>query len=211
MARSRCTHAYAFLINSPDSKYAYYISLREKLISENKQLNVFNIGETVGIECALWPNMYPRSDWCETAISGCDSKLSSKVSFVTKVFSEIADYALHFDLLQFQYDRSVYKTVSGAINCARILNCSPARALDTKSFSPSFWQWQHLYLIDAVRQFCLPDVFITISPFEWSFPFPDWLEQIRLQTGRGPTELAAFETYHIAHMLEQNCPWLSLW
>ena len=54
-----------------------------------------------------------------------------------------------------------------------------------------------------MRQFGLPDVFMTISPSEWSFPFPDWLEQLRSETGLGPTQLAAFETYHIAHTLEQ--------
>ena len=44
---------------------------------------------------------------------------------------------------------------------------------------------------------------MTISPFECSFSFPDWLEQLRSETGLGPTQLAAFETYHIAHTLEQ--------
>ena len=202
-ARSRCINAYQFLMNSADSQYSYYVSLRNRLFQENKSLNAFNMNETVGLECALWPNMYPRTDWCESAISGSDSRLSSKMSFILKVFSEIADYALHFDLLQFQYDRCIYKTVSGAINSARFLNCSPARALDTKQFSPTFWQWQHLYLLDAVQQFGLPDVFITISPFEWSFPFPNWLDQLRSETGLAPTQLAAFETYHIAHTLEQ--------
>lgn len=201
--RNRCENAYNFLMNSRDSKYAHYISLREELLANNQQLNAFNFEQTVGLECALWPNMYPYTEWCESALSGSNSRLSGKVSFVTKVFSGVADYALHFDLLQFQCDRLVYKTVSGAINTARILNSSPARALDTKQFSPTFWQWQHLYLIDAVKQFGLPDVFITISPFEWSFPFPDWLQQLRSETGLGPTELAAFETHHIAHTLEQ--------
>ena len=74
------------------------------------------MNEMVGLECALWPNLYPRTNWCESAISGSDSRLSSKMSFINKVFLEIADYALHFDLLQFQYDRCIYKTVSGAIN-----------------------------------------------------------------------------------------------
>ena len=106
-----------------------------------------------------------------------------KIAFCAKLFSEITDYALHFDLLQWQYDRSLYKVVSGAINTARFSNCSPARALDTKSFSPTYWQWQHRYLLDAVQQFGLPDVFITISPFEWRFlsltGFPQ--QEIRLE------------------------------
>ena len=69
VARVRCTNAYAFLMNSADSQYSYYISLRNSLVDENKQLNVFNINETIGIECPLWPNLYPRTDWCESALS----------------------------------------------------------------------------------------------------------------------------------------------
>ena len=101
--------------------------------------------------------------------------------------------------------------MSGAINSGRFLNSSPARALDTKQFSPTFLIWQHLYLLDVVQQFGLPDVFMTISPFERSFPFPHWLEQLRSQTGHGPTQLAAFETYRIAHTLKQNCARISVW
>ena len=81
--------------------------------------------------------------------------------------------------------------------------CSPARALDTKPFSATYWQWQHVFVLDAVEQFGLPDVFITISPFEWSFPFPKWLDDLRLKCGKGPTELAGLETSHIAHILGQ--------
>ncbi len=125
------------------------------------------------------------------------------MSFTTKLTSEILDYALHFELVQFQYDRWLYKVVSGAINTARRLKCSPARALDTKLFSPTFWQWQHRFLLDAVDQFGLPDVFITLSPYEWSFPFPAWIEDVRLKTGNGPTNLAGYETAHIVHVLTQ--------
>ena len=110
----------------------------------------------------LWPNIYPYTTWCESAISGKETRLSCKKSFSTKVFSEITDYALHYDLLQWQYDRAIYKVVSGAINTARFANCSPARALDTKPFSPTYWQWQHRFLLDAVQQFGLPDAFINI-------------------------------------------------
>ena len=143
-------NAYQFLINSGDSEYSYFISLHNRLSNENKQLNALNINETIGIECALWPDLYPRTGLCESVICGADYRHSSKKSFITKVFSEIIDYSLHFDLLQFQYDGSIYKTVSGAINSAKFLNCSPAHALDTKQFSPTFWQWQRLYLLDAV-------------------------------------------------------------
>ena len=46
-------------------------------------------------------------------------------------------------------------------------------------------------------------MFITISPYEWTFPFPPWLENLRALTGYGPTNLAQLETMHIVNVLEQ--------
>ena len=46
-------------------------------------------------------------------------------------------------------------------------------------------------------------MFLTISPFEWSFPIPPWLESLRNVLGKDPTEIAAFETLHFTHVLEQ--------
>ena len=117
--------------------------------------------------------------------------------------SAIVDYALDFELLCFQYDRWLFKTVTGAINSSQIFNCSPAKALGAKTFSPGYWQWQHRSLMDAVRQRGFPSLFLMLNPYEWSFPFPEWLNDIRNKTGNGPTGLPAYETIHIAHVLEQ--------
>ncbi len=199
----RCQDAYIYLMNCKASKYSYFVNLREVMSEQERTLNLYNFKDTQGIECALWPNLYPYTSWCESVISDNGSRLSSKVAFCKKLFSEVIDYGLHFELLQFQYDRWVYRTVSGAINTARILKCSPARSLDSKTFSPTYWQWQHRFILDAVNQFGLPDVFITLSPYEWSFPFPQWIDDIRHKTGRGPTELSGYETAHIVHTLAQ--------
>lgn len=201
--REKCLSAYRYLIKSENSKYSDFVTLRNELHISDSTFYCFNWEQTNGVECALWPNLYPFTSWCESTLCGGTSRLSSKVAFCHKLFSEISDYGLNFDLLQWQYDRSMYKIVSGAINTGRFSNCSPARALDTKPFSPTYWQWQHRYLLDAVDQFGLPDVFFTISPFEWSFPFAKWISDIRQTTGKGPTELAGYETYHISHVLEQ--------
>jgi hypothetical protein len=148
--KERCQNAYDYLVTANDSSYSHFLRLREKIIAEGTSLNLFHFSDTRGIECALWPNLYPFSAWCESNISDSGSRLSMKVSFHTKLLSEILDYALHYDLLQFQYDRWLYKTVSGAISTTRFLKCSPARSLDTKTFSATYWQWQHRYLLDVV-------------------------------------------------------------
>ena len=64
----------------------------------------------------------------------------------------------------------MFRIISGAVESAKKLHCSPSKALDDKFFSSSYWHWQHRYLIDAVKQFGYPTFFITISPYEWDFP-----------------------------------------
>ena len=120
-----------------------------------------------------------------------------------KVNSEIADYGINHELLHFHYDLWLWQTVSGAIACARKMKCSPNKALEAKTFSTEYWRWRHRFLMDATLQFGTPSLFITISPYEWTFPFPPWIENLRTLTGYGPTNLAQFETMHIVNVLEQ--------
>lgn len=75
--------------------------------------------------------------------------------------------------------------------------------MEAKTLSHQYWANQHHYLINAVHQFGFPSVFITISPFEWTFPFPPWLKNLCNKRDKGPTELAIPENIHIAHVLEQ--------
>ena len=87
-------------MNCPSSSYSHYIALREQINNNNEQLNCFDFQSTFGIECALWPNIYPFTNRCESTFSGKETRISSKIAFSTKVFSGILDYALHFELLQ---------------------------------------------------------------------------------------------------------------
>ena len=201
--RQRCRQAYIFLMNCSESSYRDFVQLRKDLVEQSQQISIFNVFHLKGLECALWPSLYPYTVWCESSISGKEDRESSKVSFFTKAFSNMPDYAMSHELLLFQYDRWLFKTVTGAINSARVLKCSPLRALDTKTFSPGYWQWQHRFLLDAVSQFGLPSLFLTISPYEWTFPFPLWLEEVREKTELGPTRIPCYETIHIANTLEQ--------
>ena len=110
---------------------------------------------------------------------------------------------MNHELLHFHYDLWLWQTVSGAIASARQLKCSPNKALETEAFSSEYWRWQHRYLMDAANQFERPSLFITISPYEWSFPFPPWLANLHASTSHGQTNLAQFETMHIVNTLEQ--------
>lgn len=176
---SRCLAAYNFLKTSKESSYAHFVRLRENVLAGTKKFNCYSMENTMGIECALWSHLYPFTNWCDTVITGSKNRSSQKMSFMTKVLSSIICYSLEFELLHFHYDRWIFKTVTGAITTARRFKCSPARSLDEKTFSVGYWQWQHRILLDAVAQFGLPSVFVTISPYEWTFPWPLWLSDIR--------------------------------
>lgn len=165
---------------------------------------MYNYRENDGIECALWPHLYPFHEWCESSFSGNSTRKSSKMSFNFKLLSEVIDYSLDYELLQFQYDRWLFNTVSGAISSCRGTLRSPASALDTKPFSVEYWRWEHRFLLDAVRQYGYPSVFITISPFEWTFPMPRWLTSAAELVGKLTTELPSLETINIVHILEQT-------
>ena len=94
-----CQNAYVYLMENSVSSYSHFVQLREQIVAESRSLNLFNFKDTEKIECALWPNLYPSTAWCESSIFDSGSRLSSKVSFNAKLFSEILDYSLQYDLL----------------------------------------------------------------------------------------------------------------
>ena len=95
------------------------------------------------------------------------------------LLSPVHDFSINFEISQYQYDRWLFKTITGAVKASNASGCSPNRSLENKSLSKTFWQHQNLYLIDAVHQYSYQSFFITISPYEWTFPFPPFLEEMR--------------------------------
>lgn len=120
-----------------------------------------------------------------------------------KLTCAVYDYCGSFSVLRFNYDRWLYKTVTGAIAAGQSRLCTPARALDGKAFSATYWEWQHGYLVAAVKKYGYPHIFLTISPYEWTFPSSPYVTNRLYEHGRGPTHLACVETLHMAHVLEQ--------
>ena len=93
-----------------------------------------------GVEAALWPNLYHQNSLCESFLEGQKTRKSGKVSFMTKITSAVSDYALHYDLLHYRYDRWLFKTITGAINSAKQAQCSPATALEARCLATSTGQ-----------------------------------------------------------------------
>ena len=204
VSKNRLQTAFSYLISSSLSSYSTYLQ-HQKKPPNKKKIKYWEIFASLdAIECALWPKLYPFSSWCESVMSR-KSKQSVIRSFRLKLFSTIVDYGMNFELLQLQYDRWLYNTINAAVICGRRMKTSPARALEEKPFSPDYWRWQNRFLEDAVRQFGYPSFFITISPYEWDFPFPIWFQKDMGNYDILPTEGGAMETLHIAHILDQLC------
>ena len=72
------------------------------------------------------------------------------------------------------------------------------------SFSPEYWQSRHAGLVDLVKQLGLPTLFLTIAPYEWSFPFHKWVKDEAAKMLRARLQLPVAETLHIAHVLAQT-------
>nr|XP_026695284.1 uncharacterized protein LOC113475383 isoform X2 [Ciona intestinalis] len=200
--KHKLRNAYHWLCQATNSKYNDFIQ-KHRQGDLPQRVPFYQMFKIPCMETAIWPVMYPFNYLCESEACGGQTHLSTKKGFSLKVLSNITDYSTSFAMLRFQYDRWLYKTISGAIESGKKMQCSPAQSLEGKSFSPTFWKWQHYYLIDAVNQFGPPDIFITISPYEWTFPQPFWLKQRMAETGCRATTIASAETLCIAHTLQE--------
>ena len=176
--RLRLQRKFDFLMAKHNSSYRKFVVLQPRGVAQPYTYQIFTAPEFQGVECALWPTLYHKTAFCESLVRGQSNRQSGKVSFLHKVLSPVLDFTLDYEILQYQYDRWLFKTITGDINSSRASGCSPNAALQQKSFSATYWQWQHLYLLDAMRQYGFPSLFITISPYEWTFPWPRFVEEI---------------------------------
>ena len=204
LLRPRTKAGFDYLMNKSNCSYRKFIEMHRSHVREPWIFELFSHPAFHEVETALWPHLYHKNTLCESFLEGEESRNSGKVSFMRKITSAVADYATHYDLLHYHYDRWLLKTITGAINSAKKAQCLPTTSLEAKTLSHQYWANQHHYLVNAVRQFGFPSVFITISPFEWTFPFPPWFNNLRNERDKGPTKLAIPENIHIAHVLEQH-------
>ena len=100
--KQRCSAAYDVVHNS-DSSYKHFIDLREELESQGKQLHMSKMFQLRGIECALWPPLYPLTSWCESSLTGHQSRQAAK-SFFSAKFLVTVDYAMIL---------SIFNTIDG--------------------------------------------------------------------------------------------------
>ena len=240
--RKKGLAAHAFLLASPDSSYKDFALLHNKFLLARgqairrgeisfeepvKRLPV-NFLETVGLECAVWPHLYWRTDAAETYVRSTDKRRlrrepggrlreeeveeeaeqggqrwthqSAKASFLAKARSGLLGYGSDPQLLHFVWDLWMWSSLGGAKNASGI---GLREALSSKPFSPERWKTYHMALVDLQAQIGWPSLFITISPYEWSFPYALWLEDELQKCLAARLHAPVGETLHIAHVLTE--------
>ena len=256
--RAKAMTAYEFLVQSQESSYNRFIEMHKRFLrrhadalsgsADDMKLQLpRRCLEEVGIECAVWPHLYPRTNMCETHVrlsdvrrkgkrrrqagagssSSSDSssgdedgspdaeeddapldfaregRNSAKASFLAKVLGPVAEYGAEYDLFQFVYDLWLWSALGAKKN--KLQGTTPMRlAMAGHSFSPEYWRSRHAALIDLVKQLGLPTLFVTLAPYEWSFPFHEWVEDEMHKQLRSRLHLPVAETLHIAHVLAQT-------
>ena len=126
---------------------------------------------------------------------------SAKASYLAKVLGPIAEYGANYDLFQFVYDLWLWSAVGSKKN--KDIQCPLHLTMAQYAFSPEYWQTRHAALMDMVRQIGVPTLFVTIAPYEWSFPMHQWVTDEMHKQLRSQLHLPVAETLHIAHVLAQ--------
>lgn len=60
-------------------------------VENDERFNFYDFNQRKSVEFALWPNLYPFTSCCETNLDGREYILSSKIVYMTKINSQIAD------------------------------------------------------------------------------------------------------------------------
>eukprot|EP00434_Breviolum_minutum_P041512 symbB.v1.2.036926.t1/scaffold5330.1/size28357/2 len=281
--RATAVAAYQFLTATQESSYKKFVDMHCKFLRrhrnqlerdpEHRCLQLPRRAlEEEGLECAVWPHLYPRTNMCETYIRQQDTRRqerpanrrrrrvaaakpapkaknprgnsssssssptsssseesdesdssedkgaeaeegefhpedfarvgrnSAKSAFLAKILGPTLGYGATYDLFQFVYDLWLWSSLGAKKNTVE----APMRvAMAGYSFSPVYWQTRHAGLVDMVKQLGLPTLFLTIAPYEWSFPFHTWVEDEAQKMLRSRLKLPVAEALHVAHVLTQ--------
>ena len=210
--------AYKWLMRNNKSYLAYVQKLDVVLVANGtKTLPPSALFESY-LESALWPQLYPYHHWCESHTSAAEDWTepfqlrnnhkptpyeSVKAAFMQKVCSEVPDYGGCYPLIQFQFDRYILKLVLNRTETAVNDDVMLTGRLADKHWTPAYWKDHHRVLLDVVRQLGMPAIFLTISPWEWSFPWPAWVSKAHAALGKSATEVPGCEAIAVAHALQQ--------
>ena len=127
---------------------------------------------------------------------------SVKRRFAALALGPLLGYGADFEVLQYVYDLHLWSDLGSKKNLGYAV---PMRVMmKGNSFSPLYWRAVHFALLDMVRQLGYPRIFWTIAPYEWSFPYHQFVRDEMAKLLHACLDLPVAETLHIAHVLLQT-------
>ena len=181
--------------------------------------------ETPGLECALWPTLFFDDSMCLTTIRATDvrrlaakkdadssdsenddadtERHSTKRAYAALALCSRLGFGSSYEILHFAYDLKLWSGIGGKKTTSIGYDVPMRVLMKGHSFSPLYWKSVHFALLDMVRQVGYPKIFWTISPYEFSFPYSEWLKDEMSKELRGRLHLAVGETLHVTHCLLQ--------
>ena len=140
----------------------------------------------------------------EGAEQAGERRRSIKKSFQCKLLSPLLGYGSDFALLQYVYDLHLW-TDLGSKKGQSAGETSMRIMMSGHPMSPMYWTDIKHGLFDLVRQLGYPDLYWTLAPYEFSYPYSTFLLDEMQKTLRGRLNLPAFEAMHLAHTMMQVC------
>ena len=110
--RRKLVCVFDWLKSNARSSYRKLMVMQTRGVAGPVLFQIFSTPQFHGIECFLWPTLYPTTAMCESVIQGQSNRASGKDSFIHKALSPAVDYSLNFELLQYQYDRWLLRPLS---------------------------------------------------------------------------------------------------
>ena len=99
--------------------YSKFVVMQSHGVAQQFNYQIFTVPEYESIECTLWRMLYYHTTFCDSLVWGKTNRLSGKINFLHKMLSPVVDYSLDFEVLQHQYNRWLFKTITGTITPQR--------------------------------------------------------------------------------------------
>ena len=147
------------------SLYARFYEMQRERIAKSESLNLssydlFANQEYRGIECAMYPHLYPRSHFSDTAglavyqavTKDCTNRVvSTGLSWTRKVLSSVGAYAEQRDLSFFLYEQEQASKFFAAQHMGQRMGVTADVLTRDSQASQGYWEIVQDALADLVR------------------------------------------------------------
>jgi hypothetical protein len=238
--RKQARKAFKYLKKSGEASYAHFYEEHKKFLrrrdgsaTDRERTRPLHFIEQMGIETALWPHLYWRTDMCESHqrmnevrlrnlrkkddeaelsdSSSEDSDEEDKKKTREHSIKKSFQAKLLSPLLGYASDFELLQFVydlhlwTDLGSKANLQKGVPMRILmKGHTMSPLYWDDVKHGLFDLVQQIGFPLLYWTFSPFEMSYPYHEYMLDGMAKELSARLHYPAMESMHLAHTMLQS-------